>query len=604
MKESLKKIFDLLPNGDPYKIALLFVMMIVASLLALLGVGMVPLFVVAVLESDKVLNLPVLGEILLSLNITTPAQLAIFGSFALFSIYLLKNLFMLFYDYTSHKFMLNRKLFLKNRLFHAYMYSPYMFYLNRNSSELIRNISNEASNVLEGALKPILNISLHSLMITIIVSALIYTEPLISGIGIILFGGFSVVFLNLTKVKIENYGSEALNHRNLMTRSLLQGLGGFKDAKVLKRENYFLNEFNHHADKIRFYDLWNALFRAMPRQIIEMLALSGVLFIAIVMVIQGREVTSIVPIIALFGAAVMKIKPSINSIIEQINKFRYHIFSINAIYDDLIKLENRKFYKVKGASRNHSSEILSIKKGIDLMNIEFTYPDSNIPALQNIHIHIPKNKAVAFVGPSGSGKTTIADLILGLLEPDKGTVKVDGVNIFDNIDGWQKNIGYIPQHIYLVDDTIRNNICFGLKEDEIDEERLAITIDTAQLREFINSLENGDQTIVGEEGIRISGGQRQRIGIARALYNNPQLLIMDEATSALDNVTEKNLVHAIEKLKGEKTIIMIAHRLTTVQNCDKIYMMKQAEIIASGTYFDLLNTNEEFRKMSLVDEPA
>lgn len=605
MKESFKKIFDLLPNGDFYKIAILFLMMVVASVLALLGVGMVPIFVIAVLDADQVLNLPVLGDILISLDITTQAELALFGSIALFLIFLVKNLFMLFYDYTNEKFMLNRKLFLKNRLFKAYMHSPYMFFLGRNSSELVRNISNEAGSILDGALKPIMTITLHSLITVLIVSALIYTEPFIAGVGILLFGGFSILFLELTKKSILRYGNEALNHRNFMMKSLLEGLGGFKDAKVLKRENFFLREFNHHADKIRFYDLWSKILRSVPRQIVEMLALSGVLFIAVVMVLQDREVTSIVPIIALFGAAVIKLKPSINTIMDQVNHFRYHLHSINTIYNDLIKLESRKFYKdshFTGVFVSKNKKPFVIERDIELKNLSFTYPDSDIPAVENVSLRIPKNNAVAFVGPSGSGKTTIADLILGLLEPDSGGVFSDGKNILKNLNNWQKNIGYIPQHIYLLDDSIRKNICFGLEDNEIDEKQLETAIDAAQLRNLINSLELREETIVGERGIRLSGGQRQRIGIARALYNNPQLLIMDEATSALDNITERNVIKAIEKLKGEKTIIMIAHRLTTVKNCDTIYMMKQSEIIGAGTYSELLNKNREFREMSLVDE--
>jgi ATP-binding cassette subfamily C protein len=207
------------------------------------------------------------------------------------------------------------------------------------------------------------------------------------------------------------------------------------------------------------------------------------------------------------------------------------------------------------------------------------------------------------VGESGAGKTTIVDVILGLLEPQKGLIEVDGQNVYKCTEKWQKNIGYIPQEIYLLDDTIRRNICFGIPDDEIDEESLQTAIKTAQLTELIGNLEKGDRTKVGERGIRLSGGQRQRIGIARALYHNPQVLVMDEATSALDNITEKYVINAIERLKGEKTIIMIAHRLTTVENCDTIYLMKNARVIASGTYSELVHTSPEFRKMSLVSDP-
>ncbi len=600
MKDSIKKIYSLLPEGDHYKLAVLFFLMLVASLLALIGIGTVPVFVIAVMDAERILTMPYIGPALEALNITTPRRLAIFGSAFLLFVYLQKNLFMVFYDYLNSKFMLNRSFFLQNRLFRAYMYSPYTFFISRNSSELLRNISSEARKVLEGTLKPILLIALNGIMTIVIVGALIVVEPLISGLGILLFGSFSYLFIKATKNKMSFFGSESLGHRHAMNKVVLQGLGGFKDAKVLKRESHFLDEFKFHSSRHRLYDLWRNVLNNAPQQIIEMIALAGILFIALMMVLQGRDVSAIVPAVAMFGAAVMKIKPSIFTIIQNLNSLRYNIHSVEAVYHDLQLLERDIPYV--SPRRPRSKRLLQIKNHIELRNVDFAYPESGESALKKISITIPKNRSVAFVGPSGAGKTTIVDVILGLLKPSKGSILVDGKNIHDDLDAWQSNIGYIPQFIYLLDDTIRRNICFGIPEDEIDEEQFLLAIETAQLTELINFLDDGVQTIVGEHGIRLSGGQRQRIGIARAIYNNPQVLIMDEATSALDNITEKHVVRAIEKLKGDKTNIMIAHRLTTVQNCDIIYMMKDGRIIGEGNYSELLETNEEFREMSLVDE--
>jgi ATP-binding cassette subfamily C protein len=343
-----------------------------------------------------------------------------------------------------------------------------------------------------------------------------------------------------------------------------------------------------------------------------MLALGGVLFIAVSMILQGRDPETIVPTIALFGAAVMKLKPSIFTMIDQVNSIRFNQHSIDEIWIDLNRLENlstkrqssQRVYP-SGSPEEHGKEssVLHVEHTIDLKNVTFIYPDSSLPAVRDISLSIQKNSAVAFVGESGAGKTTIVDVILGLLEPQSGTIEVDGHNVYNCTEQWQRNIGYIPQEIYLLDDTIRRNICFGIPDDQIDEESLQTAIETAQLREMINQLEKGDRTRVGERGIRLSGGQRQRIGIARALYHNPQVLVMDEATSALDNITEKYVINAIERLKGEKTIIMIAHRLTTVENCDTIHLMKDAHIIASGSFNELQHTSAEFRKMSLMREP-
>ena len=598
MKKAIRQIYQLLPEGDLLKIAALFLMMIVASVIALIGVGTVPVFVSAVIDADRILNYPVLGNFLKNIGITTSQELALFGALFLLSIYLFKNLFMLFYNYMNSKFMLNRVLFLQNRIFRAYMNSPYTFFISRNSSELLRNINSEISKIVDGTLKPALLICLNTIMTVIIVAGLIVIEPLITGLGILFFGGFTYLFLRLTKKSISHYGSESLAHSNSMTKAILEGLQGFKDAKVLKRENYFLEEYNYHANRHKIYDLRKHVLNTLPRQIIEMIALSGILFIAVIMVLQSREVSTIVPMIALFGAAVMKVKPSINIIIEEINKLRYNVYSVEAVYEDLNYLENK--YDQNPPSR--LGEKLKLNNEIRLRNLDYVYPDKRHPAVQNISITIPKNSAVAFVGPSGVGKTTLVDVILGLLKPQKGSITIDGNDVFSNLNAWQRNIGYIPQFIYLLDDSIRRNICFGIADEEVDEEQLETAIETAQLKGFISTLDEGIDTMVGERGIRLSGGQRQRIGIARALYNNPQVLVMDEATSALDNITEKVLIKAIEKLRGDKTIIMIAHRLTTVKKCDTIYMMKDGEIIADGSYDDLLLNSKEFREMSLVDE--
>jgi ATP-binding cassette, subfamily B, bacterial PglK len=598
MIESLKKVYALLPKGDVKKLILLFIMMVVASFLTLIGIGTIPVFVAVVLDPQMVLDTPFIGPLFDSMDIRTPQRLVVFSSGLLILVFFIKNCFLFLFDYVNNKYMLSRSLILKNRLFDAYMRSPYTYFISRNTSELLRNVNSEVGRILNGTLNPIIQIALHAIMAITIITALIIIEPLITGVGMLLFGGFSILFLRATRSKMDTYGSESLMHRNYTNKAVLQGLSGFKDAKVLNREGHFLDEYNYHADRHRHYDLWTILLNKVPTYAIELIALTGILFIAIVMVLQFRELNSIVTVLALFGAAITKVKPSIINLLAQINTLRYNVYSVEAVYNDLKMLEH-KTLPLRNLKEN--VQPLSLNNRIELRDLEYGYPNTTIPAVTNISITISKNEAVAFVGSSGAGKTTLADVILGLLEPQKGEILADGKSIFDNIQAWQKNIGYIPQFIYLMDDTIRRNICFGIPDDEVDEEKLWSVVETAQLGELVDGLTNGVETIVGERGVRLSGGQRQRIGIARALYNDPQVLIMDEATSALDNVTEQYVVKAINALRGEKTLIMIAHRLTTVQNCDTIYMMKYAEIIASGTYEELLLTSEEFREMSLVD---
>ena len=325
------------------------------------------------------------------------------------------------------------------------------------------------------------------------------------------------------------------------------------------------------------------------------MAVVAIMLIAVVMHLQGRPIASIIPVIAMFGVAIVRLMPSIQIIAEMLTNIRYSIVSVNPIYDDLTAM--KKYGEEFRTDRQRDAKT-TLTHAVQIHDLHYHYPNSDEQALNGVSLEIPKGRAVAFVGPSGAGKTTIVDVLLGLLEPQKGEILVDDKNIFDSISAWQRNIGYIPQFIYLSDDSLRRNIAFGLPDSDIDEEKIHKAVELAQLNELVSRLPDGLDTVIGERGARLSGGQRQRIGIARALYNDPQVLVMDEATSALDNITEQHIIHSIETLKGEHTIIMIAHRLTTVMNCDVLYMMENGKIVDQGAYKELLERNEGFREMA------
>jgi ATP-binding cassette, subfamily B, bacterial PglK len=405
--------------------------------------------------------------------------------------------------------------------------------------------------------------------------------------------------LSLTQKRMRRYGRMAQTYRKEMIKTARQAFGGIKDARVTNREPFFISKYKHVAYESSQLQRHKTFIGQIPRPVVETIAVAGIMSIAVVMHLQGRPIANIIPVIALFGVAIVRLMPTVQQMTKLLTDLRYNIYSVNPIYDDLTAL--KKYSEEFKTDRRRKAKT-TLTNTISIRDLHYQYPGSEEQALNGVSLDITKGKAIAFVGPSGAGKTTIVDMLLGLLEPQKGEILVDGENIFDSISAWQRNIGYIPQFIYLSDDTMRRNIAFGIADDKIDKEKMLRAVEQAQLSELAARLPKGLDTVIGERGTRLSGGQRQRIGIARALYHNPQVLVMDEATSALDNITEKQIIDSIDALKGERTIVMIAHRLTTVMNCDVLYMMDQGRIVDSGTYNDLLVRNAGFREMARASD--
>jgi ATP-binding cassette, subfamily B, bacterial PglK len=601
MFDSFKKMFRLFSRRDHAKLAGLFIMMFVASFLEVLGIGMIPLFVVAVSNPESLLQYPILGNLLLQTGITTAEQLVVYGAAVLLAVYVFKNLYLGIFTYLKKKFTANRGVHLENRLFEAYMASPYTFYISRNSAELLRNVTSETNKVINGVMLPFMELTLNTIMLTVILGTLLILEPLVTLVTMVTLGGAGGIFLRYTRHKVQAHGLEDRRSRKLKNKSVLQGLGGLKVTRILNRERHFLESYRESAERSKNANIYSHVVSTIPKFITETLAVVAILLIALLLLWEDRPVAAIVPIVALFGAATLRLLPAFNKAISEITAIQFNAPSVDAVYTDLNLLDNLD----RGARHQilaDTSGRLVLSESITIRDLSFSYPGQREDAVDRVSLDIPHGSAVALVGHSGAGKTTMVDLILGLLAPTAGEICVDGVNIETNIRGWQRNLGYIPQHIYLLDDTIARNIAFGIPEDEVDEARLEMAIEAAQLGELIRTLPAGRNTTVGERGVRLSGGQQQRIGIARALYGNPQVLIMDEATSALDNVTEKYVIGAVERLRGDRTIIMIAHRLTTVANCDTIYLMKDGAIVAQGSYEDLMLGSPDFRRMSLVEE--
>jgi ABC-type bacteriocin/lantibiotic exporter with double-glycine peptidase domain len=403
---------------------------------------------------------------------------------------------------------------------------------------------------------------------------LILVEP----IGALIVTGFlgisSFIFHRLTRNKLLNWGESRQFIEGKTNQHLLQGLGGVKDLKILGREDNFIHQFNvHNTNRAKITTKQYTLLQ-IPRLYLEFLAVLGMAGLIMVMVWQQKPLDLILPTLGIFVAAAFRMIPSVNRIMGSMQAIRYSRPVVNILYDEFYLIRNTK-------EATPSLNRLAFKNELVVNNLNFSYPNVTAKALENVMVTIKKGESVGFVGSSGSGKSTLVDNILGLLTPDSGNISLDGVDIEHNLREWQNQIGYVPQSIYLTDDSLLHNVAFGISPEDIDMNDVQQAIKAAQLDEFIEGLPEGIHTMVGERGVRLSGGQRQRIGIARALYHDPHVLVLDEATSSLDSDTEQAVMDAVNLLHGEKTILIVAHRLTTLKNCDRIYKLEKGKLVES-----------------------
>jgi ATP-binding cassette, subfamily B, bacterial PglK len=598
MLSRLKKLFFLIGKTGRIKFFVLLALLIINSLLETLGVGALPIFIVIISKPDIIMQHRWAAPIVELFHINTSQGLMSWGFVFLAGLFVMKNAFLSLVIYIKARMISNEQIRLGNRLFKVYMKARYSFFLNRNSVDLLDNVSNKTKIIILNVIMPLLQIIMDGLVLMMIVILLLKVEPVICLFTFTVLGTFSLLLIRITNNKNRSYGKEGQQHRQKMNKIVLEGVSGIKDVKVLGREKSFLERYNFSAVRTGISLRYNQIINQLQKPFMETIAVIGMLFIPLMMMLMGRKADSIIPVLTLFGAAIVRLLPILKTIVSSYTDIRYNVFAIDPVFNDLKFLEMDVSYK-----NEKVTDILPypFSERIVFKNVSYQYPKGCAEAISDINISISKGSVIGLVGPSGAGKTTIVDILLGLLEPQQGRILVDGKDINEDVRRWQMNVSYIPQFIYLSDDTIRRNIAFGLPDDEIMESQIEKALVTAQLGPLIQELPGGLDTFVGERGIRLSGGQRQRIGIARALYNNPQLLIMDEATSALDNITERFVIESIESLRHDRTIVMIAHRLTTVRNCEVIYLINKGRILEQGSYDYLLENSRTFKKMNLVE---
>ena len=551
--------------------------MFIGMALETLGVGLVIPVIVLLTQSDLATKYPALQPVLEALGNPRQHALVIGALLGLVGLYLIKNVFLAIYAWWQARFSYGIKAELSQRLLAIYLRQPYTFHLQRNSAQLIRNVVTEVDEFILSAMLPSASLLTESLVILGLCSMLLVVEPLGTLIVVTVLGVVAWAYHHLTRARISAWGVARQHHEGLRIQHLQQGLGGVKDVKLLGRETDFLEQFRAQCVQLARVGRLHHTMQQLPRLWLELLAVTGIAVLVISMLAQNRPLESVLPVLGLFAAAAFRLMPSVNRVLSSVQLLRYGLPAIDTLHTEL-KLA------VPQPLNTHAAPATPFLGVLELKQITYTYPNALKPALEDLSLNIRRGESVGFIGASGAGKSTLVDVLLGLLTPESGEVCVDGNNIQHRLRNWQDQIGYVSQTIFLTDDTLRRNVAFGLPNAQIEEASVWRAIRAAQLEEFVHGLPAGLDTPVGERGIRLSGGQRQRIGIARALYHDPAVLVLDEATSSLDTATERGVMQAVLALRGSKTILIVAHRLSTVEICNRLYRLERGQIAGEGSY--------------------
>lgn len=575
----VKKLNALLDRKQKIKIALLMVMILIGGLLETLGVSLLMPLGTALTDEQAFQSNEYVQMFCGRFGIQDTKTLIIILLFALIAVFVGKNIFLLFLYYVQAKFVNNNRCRVSKNLLSQYLHRPYEYYLYADSASILRTIYGDMDNVFNLLLQ-CMNLAAEVVVSVCLAAVLFIVDAGMMCLMVAILGASTLLIAKIIKPRLKDAGENSRMEQSNLYKWVLQSVSGIKDVKVLHKENYFVDSYTDSAVRYAKYQIKNNVFANVPKLLIESVTLGGVLAYIAFRIITGTPITTMMTMLIAFAAAAMRLLPSVNRLNTYMANIAYYQPALDFIYDTVdMKLIREQALIDEYNRKNPNPNIVTLKEKIELNHITYRYPNTDRDIFKDANMVIPVGKSVGVVGASGAGKTTIVDVLLGLLELQGGTITSDGTNIFDNYAGWLSHVGYIPQTIYMLDDSIRNNIAFGVKEEDISDERIWEVLEEAQMKEFVKQLPEGLDTQIGERGVRISGGQRQRLGIARALYHNPELLIFDEATSALDNDTETAIMEAIDKLHGQKTMVIIAHRLRTIENCDMIFEVKEGKIL-------------------------
>lgn len=574
----IRYIFD---RKQKIQLVILGIMIFIGGLLETLGVGAMIPVVDALLMPEKlqgyIEQYKILQDLCNFFHIRDVGQITLTLLFAMMAIYVIKNLYILFLTYKQNSFITQNRNKMISRVMAEFLNRPYEKYLGADIPTVFRITDSDIPQTFSLILA-MLQLASEVVVSFLIFLVLLWQDAIMTLFILVIFGLMTLFIIKVFKPRLNKIGAKNQALQSRIAKWRIQATYGLKDVKVLNREEFFVRNYYETgkvgADVARNY----AVLNNSPRLLIETVFIVSVLSFLVIYIKGGGDVGAIMETIAAFGVAAIRILPSVNRINTYITEIAYTQPSLDFVYENL--QEGMKTDAMLAERKANSQvEKLKLEDKIELAHISFHYPDSDKAIFKDAHMIVPKGKSVGIIGASGAGKSTIVDVLLGLLHVQEGEITCDGVNIFKNYESWLAQVGYIPQSIYLIDESIRDNIAFGIDADKVDEKRLWEVLEEAQLKEFIQELPKGLDTTIGDRGVRLSGGQRQRIGIARALYNDPEILVFDEATSALDNDTEAAVMEAINSFHGKKTMIIIAHRLNTIEKCDIIYKVEDGKLI-------------------------
>lgn len=596
MIATLNKIFALLSLKERKRMILLFVAILVMAFIEVVGVASIMPFM-AVLASPNIIhsNQWLYWAYQMG-NFTSSQTFLVFLGCTVLLALLFSNGFTALTTWLLLRFTYMLNYTISERLVIDYSKRPYLFFVDRNSADLNKNILAEVSQVVIGVFVPGMMMLAKIVVSLFIVFLLIAVEPILAIVISGLVGGIYIVIYLLAQKRLTRAGRIRLEMNRRCFQITAELFGGIKEVKTLGRQSEFIQRFSRAAKANAKAQISSQVISQLPRYGLEVLMFGGLLIIILYYLTIRNGVIQVLPLMALYAMAGYRMIPAMQQVFRSFTQIKFYLPAIDVLYKDI--KEGNALNRIDSIKKSEEA----FNKDIRLKGVDFIYPTAQFKALHDICVNIPCNSATAFVGSTGSGKTTLVDIILGLLEPTSGVVLIDGRELnHEMICAWQRKIGYVPQHIFLSDDSIERNIAFGISHEDIDRIAVEKAARIANIHDYVMTLDKGYDTVIGERGIRLSGGQRQRIGIARALYHNPDLIVMDEGTSALDGITEGVVMQAMETISRSKTVILIAHRLSTVRDCDTVYLMDNGRIMASGTYDELMAASSQFRAMARVD---